>query len=62
VKKKKKIEPDDPEQFARFVEVAEEIKADDADELFEAAFEKITKAKPKTGIPLKGKRQEPKDC
>ncbi|MGO9530767.1 MAG: hypothetical protein ACLP3B_06255 [Syntrophobacteraceae bacterium] len=45
--KKKKIESDDPEQFARFVEVAEEIKADDADERFEEAFGKIIQAKPK---------------
>lgn len=45
--KKKKPKPDDPEQFARFVEVAEKIKADDADERFEEAFGKIIHAKPK---------------
>lgn len=44
--KKKKPKPDNPEQFARFVEVAEEIKADDADARFEEAFGKIVKAKP----------------
>ncbi len=47
VPKKKKVEPDDPEQFARFVEVAESVKAENADELFEEAFEKIARAKPK---------------
>ena len=45
--KKKKVEPDDPEQFAKFAEIAEEIKADDADERFEEAFGKIIRAKPK---------------
>ncbi|MGA3117571.1 MAG: hypothetical protein ABSF90_24435 [Syntrophobacteraceae bacterium] len=48
--RKKKLEPDDPEQFARFAEVAENIKADDADEKFEEAFGKIIKAKPKKQI------------
>lgn len=52
--RKKKSEPDDPEEFARFVKLAEEIKADDADERFEEAFSKIIKAKPKPKkIPIK---------
>lgn len=50
VKKGKKVKPDDPEQFARFVEVAEEIKADDADEKFEEAFGRIIQAKPKKRV------------
>jgi hypothetical protein len=48
--KKKKVEPDDPEQFARFVEVAESIKDDAADERFEEAFGKIIQAKPKRKV------------
>ncbi len=48
--KKKKREPDDPEQFARFVEVAENIKADDADERFEEAFGRIIQSKPKKRV------------
>ena len=51
----KKPKPDDPEQFARFAEVAEKIKADDADEKFEEAFGKIIKARPKKQIKSKQK-------
>lgn len=50
MKKKKKVEPDDPAQLAKFVEVAENIKADDADERFEEAFTKIIKAKPQRKV------------
>lgn len=57
--KKKKVQPDDPEQFARFVEVAEEIKAEDADERFEESFSRIIKAKPrKRGKEKKGQNPE----
>ena len=48
--KKKKVEPDDPEQFARFADVAEDVKAADADERFEKAFEQIIKAKPRKRV------------
>ncbi|MFZ0944025.1 MAG: hypothetical protein WB930_02140 [Syntrophobacteraceae bacterium] len=50
MKKKKKVQPDDPEQFARFAEVAENIKADDADERFEEAFGRIIQAKSKKRV------------
>jgi hypothetical protein len=46
-KQKKLPKPDDPEQFKKFADLAEEIKADDADERFEEAFGKIIRAKPK---------------
>jgi hypothetical protein len=48
--KKGKPEPDDKEQFARFVEVAKQIDNPDAKEAFEEALNKITKKKrvPKT--------------
>jgi hypothetical protein len=39
--RKKKAKPDDPRQFARFVEFAEKIKGYHADERFEEAFGKI---------------------
>jgi hypothetical protein len=48
--RKKKLKPDDPEQFARFAEVAEQIKANDADERFEEAFGKIITAKPQKRV------------
>lgn len=41
----KQSEPDDKEQFARFVEKAKEIQRDDAKEVFEEAFTKIAKSK-----------------
>ena len=41
----KRPEPDDKEQFARFVEKAKEIQRDDAKEVFEEAFDKIVKKK-----------------
>ncbi len=43
--RKKKSEPDDKEQFARFVEKAKEIQRDDAKEAFEEAIGKIVKKK-----------------
>ena len=45
--RKKKAEPDDPEQYARFVELAERIQADDAEERFEEAMKRIAAFKPK---------------
>jgi hypothetical protein len=46
---KKKIEPDDPERSARFIETAERIQAEDAEERFEKAMKRIVAAKrPKT--------------
>jgi hypothetical protein len=39
--RKKKPKPDDPEQYARFKEVAERIQAEDADEKFEEAMKRI---------------------
>ena len=46
-KKKKKFEPDDPEQFARFIEASEKIEmVDNPKEAFEEAFKKIAKGKP----------------
>jgi hypothetical protein len=44
---KKKFEPDDPEQSARFVELAKQIQADDAEERFEEAMRLISTAKRK---------------
>ncbi len=44
--RKKRPEPDDKEQFARFVEKAKEIQRDDAKEVFEEAFGKIIRKKP----------------
>jgi hypothetical protein len=43
--RKKRPEPDDKEQFARFVEKAKEIQRDDAQEVFEEAMNKIIKKK-----------------
>jgi hypothetical protein len=37
--------PDDKEQFARFIEKANEIQRDDAEEAFEEALGKIIKKK-----------------
>lgn len=33
--------PDDPEEYARFVKVAEEIQDEDAENLFENAIKKV---------------------
>jgi hypothetical protein len=43
--RKKKVEPDDPERSARFIELAERIQDEDAKERFEEAMKKIAKAK-----------------
>jgi len=45
--RKKRPEPDDKEQFARFVEKAKEIQREDAKEAFEEALSKIVKKKKK---------------
>ena len=42
---KNKLQPDNKEQFARFVDKAKEIQRDDADEAFEEALNKIIKKK-----------------
>ncbi len=39
--RKKQLKSDDPEQSARFIELAERTKADDDKELFEQACKKI---------------------
>jgi hypothetical protein len=43
--RKKRPEPNDKEQSARFIEKAKEIQRDDAKEAFEEAFDKIAKKK-----------------
>lgn len=43
--RKKKPEWDDPEQSARFIELAEQIQADDAEERFEEAMKRIAQVK-----------------
>ncbi len=43
--KKSKSEPDNKEQFARFIEAAKQIDNPDAKEAFEDAMTKITKKK-----------------
>jgi len=45
--RKKRAEPDDKEQFTRFVEKSKEIQRDDAKEVFEEAITKIIKKKRK---------------
>lgn len=45
--RKKKPKPEDPERSAAFVEMAEQIQAEDADERFEEAMKRILKAKRK---------------
>jgi hypothetical protein len=42
---KKKLKPDDKEQSARFLETAKAVQAEDAEERFEKAMEKVLKAK-----------------
>ena len=44
----KKLEYDDPEQSARFIETAERIQTEDAEERFDEAMKRIAKAKHKT--------------
>ncbi|MFZ0052556.1 MAG: hypothetical protein WAK96_12345 [Desulfobaccales bacterium] len=43
--RKKRPEPDDKEQFARFIEAAKQIENPDAKKAFEEAFDKIVKKK-----------------
>jgi hypothetical protein len=45
--KKKRYEPDDPEQSERFIELAKEVGADESKEPFKAAMKRIAKAKRK---------------
>jgi hypothetical protein len=45
--RKKKVEPDDPEQSARFIETAERIQAEEAEEKFEEAMKRISLEKKK---------------
>jgi hypothetical protein len=45
--RKKKPKIDNPEQYARFVETAERIQDEDADEKFEEAMKRILRAKQK---------------
>ena len=47
VGRKKKVEYDDPERSARFIETAERIQADDAEERFKEAMKQIVAFKPK---------------
>jgi hypothetical protein len=53
--RKKKLQPDDKEQYARFVEAAPEHFGEDAEERFEEAMKKILIAKPKKPPPKKRK-------
>jgi hypothetical protein len=49
-KKKKQVEPDDPAQFARFIEASEKIEmVDNPKEAFENAFKKIAKVSHRKG-------------
>ncbi len=43
--RKKRPEPDDKEQFARFIEVAKQIEEPNSKEAVEKAFDKIAKKK-----------------
>jgi hypothetical protein len=47
--RKKKPEPDDPERSARFIETAERIQAEDAEERFKEAMKRIL-AKPQGNL------------
>jgi hypothetical protein len=48
--RKKKVEWDDPEQSAKFIEFAKQIETEDTKDKFEEAMKKIAKAKrPKPG-------------
>jgi|WetSurMetagenome_2_1015567.scaffolds.fasta_scaffold1490031_1 hypothetical protein len=48
--RKKKDELDDPERSARFIETAEWIQAEDAEEGFEEAMKRILKSREATKI------------
>lgn len=43
--RKKKVEWDDPERSARFIETAERIQAEDAEERFEETMKRIASVK-----------------
>lgn len=43
--RRKKPLPDDPEQYARFVEMAEGIQAEDAEERFKESMKQIAKVR-----------------
>ncbi len=45
--RKKKPKPDDPEQYARFLEIAKAVQEEGAEERFKKAVETILTAKPK---------------
>lgn len=45
--KKKKPQPDDPEQSAKFIELAEKLKAENDKELFEELVKKVVKPRSK---------------
>jgi len=56
--RKKQPEPDDKEQFARFIEAAGQIKYDNANEAFEAALGKIIKKKKDSKSPNPSSTQD----
>ena len=43
--RKKRPDPDDKEQYARFIKIAKEIQEEDAEEAFEEAMSKIANKK-----------------
>ncbi len=45
--RKKKPEPDDPEQSAKFIELAEKVRAENDKELFQEMVKKVVQPKPK---------------
>ena len=45
--RKKKPKPDDPEEYARFLEIAKAVQDEGAEERFEKACEKLLKPKNK---------------
>jgi hypothetical protein len=49
--KGKKTKPDDKEQSARFIEKAEQVQSNNANEAFEEAISKIAKTKQKIKKP-----------
>jgi hypothetical protein len=56
--RKKKVTPDDPEQYARFVKLAEEMQTDDAEERFEEAMKRVVAFKPKRKKPSEPANQD----
>jgi len=49
MKEKKKLEYDDPEQSARFIELGEQLLEDDAEEKLDEAMKRIARHRPKNG-------------